>query len=37
MPRHKIGRLWKFRKEEVDEWMPPTSRSMNRSKYGGLQ
>ena len=21
MPGHKIGRLWKFRKEEVDEWM----------------
>jgi len=21
MPGHKIGRLWKFRKEEVDAWM----------------
>jgi len=21
MPGHKIGRLWKFRKEDVDEWM----------------
>jgi excisionase family DNA binding protein len=21
MPGHKIGRLWKFRKEEVDEWV----------------
>jgi len=21
MPGHKIGRLWKFRKEKVDEWM----------------
>jgi len=21
MPGNKIGRLWKFRKEEVDEWM----------------
>ena len=21
MPGHKIGRLWKFRKEEVDGWM----------------
>jgi excisionase family DNA binding protein len=21
MPGHKIGRLWKFRQEEVDEWM----------------
>ncbi len=21
MPDHKVGRLWKFRKEEVDEWV----------------
>jgi excisionase family DNA binding protein len=21
IPRHKIGRLWKFRKEENDEWL----------------
>ncbi|OEU77872.1 MAG: transcriptional regulator [Desulfobacterales bacterium S5133MH4] len=21
MPAHKMGRLWKFRKEEVDEWV----------------
>jgi hypothetical protein len=21
MPGHKIGRLWKFRKEAIDEWM----------------
>ena len=21
MPGHKIGRLWKFRKEEIDEWV----------------
>ncbi|MEE9368279.1 MAG: helix-turn-helix domain-containing protein [Pontiella sp.] len=21
MPAHKIGRLWKFRKEEVDAWV----------------
>ncbi len=21
MPGHKIGRLWKFRKEEIDKWM----------------
>ncbi len=20
MPAHKVGRLWKFRKEEVDQW-----------------
>ena len=21
MPGHKVGRLWKFKKEEVDEWV----------------
>ncbi|MBT3747342.1 MAG: helix-turn-helix domain-containing protein [Bacteroidetes bacterium] len=21
MPAHKVGRLWKFRKEEVDDWV----------------
>ena len=21
MPAHRVGRLWKFRKEEVDEWV----------------
>ena len=21
LPAHKVGRLWKFRKEEIDEWV----------------
>ena len=21
MPAHKIGRLWKFKKDEIDEWV----------------
>lgn len=21
MPAHKVGRLWKFRKDEVDQWV----------------
>ena len=21
MPAHKVGRLWKFRKEEIDKWV----------------
>lgn len=21
MPAHKVGRLWKFRKEEIDSWV----------------
>ncbi len=25
MPGHKIGRLWKFKKEEIDEWVKSSS------------
>jgi len=25
MPAHKVGRLWKFRKEEVDKWIRNSS------------
>jgi excisionase family DNA binding protein len=32
MPGHKIGRIWKFRKEEVDEWVK--SGSANEPKKG---
>jgi len=21
MPAHKVGRLWKFRKDEIDQWV----------------
>lgn len=24
MPAHKVGRLWKFRKDEVDQWVRGT-------------
>jgi len=27
MPAHKVGRLWKFKKEEVDEWVKNGSAS----------
>jgi excisionase family DNA binding protein len=27
LPGHKIGRLWKFRKEDIDEWV----------KFGGAK
>ena len=33
MPAHKVGRLWKFRKDEVDEWVrtgEADSRKMNK-------
>lgn len=24
LPAHKVGRLWKFRKQEVDDWVSPS-------------
>ena len=29
MPAHKVGRLWKFRKEEIDEWVRSGGASEN--------
>lgn len=29
LPAHKIGRLWKFRKSEVDEWVLNGCTSIN--------
>jgi len=29
MPAHKVGRLWKFRKEEIDEWVRSGGSSNN--------
>ena len=29
MPGHRMGRLWKFRKEEVDEWVKSGGASYN--------
>ncbi len=31
MPGHKVGRLWKFRKEEIDNWV----RQGGASKHAG--
>jgi len=25
MPAHRMGRLWKFKKDEVDEWVKPVA------------
>lgn len=33
MPAHKVGRLWKFRKEEVDQWVRSNDR--DRQDDGG--
>ncbi len=32
MPAHKLGRLWKFRKEEVDEWVRSKSSGKNKTR-----
>ena len=32
MPAHKVGRLWKFRKDEVDEWVR-TGEADSRKKH----
>ena len=33
MPAHKVGRLWKFRREEVDRWVRSNDR--DRQDDGG--
>jgi excisionase family DNA binding protein len=30
MPAHRMGRLWKFKKDEVDEWVKAGSAADNR-------
>ena len=32
MPGHKIGRLWKFNKQEVDEWVKSGGAKRTKSK-----
>ena len=32
MPGHKIGRLWKFNKQEVDEWVKSGEAKRTKSK-----
>ena len=32
MPAHKVGRLWKFRKEEIDHWIHSGSASTNHNE-----
>ena len=31
MPAHKIGRLWKFKKDEVDEWIKAGGASKSKN------
>ncbi|MBW1698993.1 MAG: helix-turn-helix domain-containing protein [Deltaproteobacteria bacterium] len=32
MPAHKVGRLWKFRKDEVDEWVRSGGAAKNSNR-----
>ena len=34
MPAYRMGRLWKFRKEEVDEWVKSGGASNTKKKRG---
>jgi len=34
MPAHKLGRLWKFRKEEVDDWIRQGGAAESDEKTG---
>jgi len=35
MPAHRMGRLWKFKKDELDEWVK-TGGAVKRTKRGLL-
>jgi excisionase family DNA binding protein len=38
LPAHKVGRLWKFRKQEVDDWVSPNGPEDSlTTKSGGDQ
>lgn len=34
MPAHRVGRLWKFKKDEVDDWVRSGGANKNRSDGG---
>ena len=35
MPAHRVGRLWKFKKDDVDEWVRNGHASEARNTKGG--
>lgn len=37
MPAHKIGRLWKFKKDEIDEWVRKGGASENSGEQDGIE
>lgn len=36
MPGNKVGRLWKFKKDEVDAWIRAGGTSTKAERVGGL-
>ncbi len=34
MPGHKVGRFWKFRKEEIDDWVRSGGAAENGNRAG---
>lgn len=34
MPGHKVGRFWKFKREEIDEWVRAGGAAMATSREG---
>ncbi len=36
MPAHKVGRLWKFKRDEIDQWVRSGKAAKNRQKTEGL-
>ena len=37
MPAHKIGRLWKFKKDEIDEWVRKGGASETSGEHDGKE
>jgi len=34
LPGHKVGRLWKFKREEIDEWVRAGSAAIKKKRLG---
>ena len=37
MPAHKIGHLWKFKKDEIDEWVRKGGARETSGEYDGKE
>ena len=37
MPAHRIGRLWKFKKDEIDEWVRKDKVNKNSGEDNGKE